>query len=62
MHVVYSVVLGLLPEVFDNDHSANQAVPDLGQLTGADPGFVVRGGGLVGEGSEDRLRSPDGLG
>ena len=44
MHVVYSVVLGLLPEVFDNDHSANQAVPDLGQLTGADPGFVVRGG------------------
>jgi hypothetical protein len=32
MHVVYSVVLGLLPEVFDNDLSANQAVPDLGQI------------------------------
>ena len=27
---------------------------------GADPGFVVRGGAWVGEGSEDRLRSPAG--
>ena len=27
---------------------------------GADPGFVVRGGAIVGEGSGDRLRSPAG--
>ena len=30
--------------------------------TGADPGFVVRGGAWVGEGSGDRMRSPSGPG
>ena len=50
----------MLPEVFDNDHSANQAVPDLGQLTGADPGFVVRGGGVSRRGVWGPLKVPSG--
>jgi hypothetical protein len=40
-----------VPRILDsNIHNV-----DTSYITGADPGFYVRGGALLGEGSEDRL-------
>jgi hypothetical protein len=40
--------------------STNKQKMQWKSIPGADPGFVVRGGAWVGEGSGDRLRSPAG--